>query len=142
LPAIRAGVGGLVGQEPGGVVGVIPAGGGTLGDLLPGRDQRLAHLGRHHRRDLVLLGVKDPGGPPHPVGPVVETSQAIAGGGRRGGGQGALQVRLAHLVIGLHGLPVGGVDGRDRHGQSPPSRRGIITAAALRRLARIALAYT
>jgi hypothetical protein len=135
------GVGGFVCQEPGGVFGVIPAGGGALGNLLPGGGQRLAHLGRHHRRDLVLLVVQDPGRSLHPSGSFVKAGQAVAGVGSRGCGQAALDVFLAHLVIGLHGLPGRRVDGRDRHDLLLPPH-GNIAAAAHCGLARIALAHT
>ena len=116
LGAHSAGVARLVGEVPGGVLGVIPAGAGALGDLLPGGGQRLAHLGGHHGRDLVLLLIQDAGCAVHPPGPFGKTSQAVACVRRRRGGQAALDLRLAHLVKGLQGLPGRGVDGRDRHG--------------------------
>jgi hypothetical protein len=59
LCAYGAGIGGLIGQEAGRVLGVVPAIRGALDDLLAGRGQRLAHLGGHHGRDLVLLAVRD-----------------------------------------------------------------------------------
>ena len=59
------------------------------------------------------------------AGPVVEAGQPVAGVRRRGRGQAALDVRLAHLVKGLHGLPGGGVDGRDRHGSSSVRRAAL-----------------
>jgi hypothetical protein len=117
------GIGGLVGQEPFGMLGVVAAGGGALGDLLPGRGQGLAHLRGHHGRDLVLLLIQDRRGPAHPPGPFGEAGQAVAIAGRRRGGQAALDVRLAHLVVGLDGLPGSGVRARDGHGSSSSAAR-------------------
>ena len=134
LRADGAGVGGLVGQEPFGVLGVIPAGGGALGHFLLRGGQRLAHLGGHHGRDLVLLRVQDRGCLAHPPGPFGETGQAVTSVHRRRGGQAALDVCLAHLVVGLDGLPGRGVNGRDRHGLLPSAARRHCRGASTRAL--------
>ncbi len=74
------------------MIGEKPAGRGALGHLLPGRGERLAHLGCHHDRDLFLLVIQDSGRPQHPPGAIVERGQPIAGVCRRGRSKAALHV--------------------------------------------------
>ena len=62
----------LRGQDAGGVVGVVAAGGGALGDLGTRRDDRLAHLGGHRRGELFEVGFEQRGEAPHPEDAQVE----------------------------------------------------------------------
>ena len=61
----RAGLDGLVGQEPLGVLGVVAAAQRALGRLLDGGLERLAHLGHHEPAERFLLGLEDVGGREH-----------------------------------------------------------------------------
>ena len=60
-----AGLDGLVGEEPLGVLGVVAAAQRALRRLLDGGLERLAHLGHHQAAERVLLGLEDLGGLEH-----------------------------------------------------------------------------
>ena len=60
------------GEDAGGVVGVVAADGGALGDLGAGGDEGLAHLGGHGDGELFEVGFEQRGEAAHPEDALVE----------------------------------------------------------------------
>jgi hypothetical protein len=75
------------GKEAGGVVGVVAAAGGALGDFVAGGDEGLAHLGGHGDGELFDVGFEERGEAAHPEDALVEGFFGVGLGGARGEGQ-------------------------------------------------------
>jgi hypothetical protein len=108
----------LVGQERRTVVGVVPEPHGALGDLGPGRRDRLAHLERHQLGRRLRLGVEQVGRRAQPSGTLLVRGPAVAAEGDRRPLEARVELLLAELLEGPDDLAGRGVGGRDRHARS------------------------
>ena len=78
---------GFRGEDAGGVIGEVTAGGGALLYFLPRGDEGLAHLGGHQGGELFEVGIEERGEAAHPEDALVERLAGVGPGGAGCDGQ-------------------------------------------------------
>src|SRR5690606_23519348 len=100
-----------VGEEAGGVVGVVAARPGALLRLGDGLRDRLAHLARHPLGVPAAVALQEVGHPAQLLGALLERGPPVAREGVGGAGEGGLDAGGVEEGVGLQRRAGGGVDG-------------------------------
>ena len=113
------GIGGLVGEHRGTVLGVVPKCAGALEGFGLRSGQGLAHLLSHHGRDRVGLGLEQIRGGAQPSGALLEGRLAVVGETSRRSIEGRVDLILGERVEFANGRAGGRIDGGDGHVHAP-----------------------
>ncbi len=106
----------LGGEDAGGVVGVVAADGGALGDFGAGGDEGLAHLGGHGGGELFDVGFEERGEAAHPEDALVEGLAGVGLGGARGEGELGVEGFRCEWIEAAEKLSIGRIEGLDHRG--------------------------